>query len=506
MSLLRAIVVEDERNIREGIGTFIETVATDYEVVGLFSDGDEAIEYLEKNEVDLVLTDIRMSRISGIELVKYLYENHPRTLSVVLSGYREFEYAKSAMAYHVFDYLLKPADYGELEKMLQKAAEEIRRRNQENESNAKLEALLPELRREFFISLLAGTFKQTETIAEKASLLQLGAKFIESSCSVIEVSLVDYEDFFESKWKYGRDSFHNAIENLILTNHYEAGCKLYFVGDYHYQTACIFASVENASNPQEAEHILEKELDKLTVSARQVMSCELQFSAGKIFKNPLELAQNRCFTEEGSYADRVTLLKTYISMNSEEEGLLLARSLFDEMKGNTLPYIKGRVLEIFHTLCDVDEGQNFPEESVNRIIRAETMEEIEREYLGQITFMINCAQAAQESSHNLVIKRAKQYIEKNFAMDISLQDVAEHVYLNPVYFSKYFKEHTKKNFSDYLADVRINFAKKELVNGKKIDDVCRLSGYRNSSYFSKIFKTSTGMTPREYQRMKIGRD
>ena len=111
MRKLRAVVVEDEYNIREGIGAFIELESEDYEVAGLFSDGDEAIEFLKCNEADLVITDVKMNRTSGIELVKYIHENKPETLSVILSGYKEFEYIKSAMTYRVHNYLLKPANH-----------------------------------------------------------------------------------------------------------------------------------------------------------------------------------------------------------------------------------------------------------------------------------------------------------------------------------------------------------------------------------------------------------
>lgn len=502
MHMLHAIVVEDERNIREGIGRFIETVSDDFQLDALFSDGDEAIEYLKDHAVDLVVTDIKMSRVSGIELAKYVDENCPATLTLLLSGYRDFEYAKSAMAYHVYDYLLKPTNYNELEQTLEKMARELRRRQSEMEHNNNYEALLPEFRKEFFVSLLTGTFRKTEIIENKAALLKLGKNFISSNCAPVEVLISEGDDFFQTKWKYAGDSFYTAIENLILIAPQTPSCKLYFVGDYHCNGICIFASMTGVSDCERSAKILEESLNVLTEAARQMMSCELRFAVEAIYEDPIKLASRRKESEE-NFPERVMLLKTYISMGNEEEARLLADRMFDEMQNNTLQYIKGRVLEIFRTLYDNEQANG---DHVDPIIAAETAEEIKKAMTAQLASMMNRFGAACDSEQNLVITRAKQYIEKNFSQDISLRDVANHVYLNAIYFSRYFKEHTQKNFSDYLTDVRISFAKQELGKGKKIDDVCRLSGYRNSSYFAKIFKSNTGMTPSEYQRTKIGCD
>ncbi len=502
MRILHAIVVEDERNIREGIGHFIETISKDFQLDALFADGDEAIEYLKGHAVDLVLTDIKMSRVSGLELAKYIDENCPMTLTLVLSGYRDFEYAKSAMAYHVYDYLLKPANYDEWEQMLEKIARELRCRWNEIEYNTNYEAMLPEFRREFFVSLLTGTFRTTEIIKNKVRLLQLDQHFISSNCASVEVKVAEREEFFQTKWKYGRDSFYTAIENLFLTIPQKPNCKLYFAGNYHHGGICLFASMTGVSSCELSAQILKESLDVVTDTARQMMSCELCFSVEAIYENPIKLALSRKESKE-NFQERVMLLKTYINMGNEEEAIFLADMIFDEMRNSTVQYIKGRVLEILRSLYDNEQEKD---DYIDQIIAVDTANEIEKIYKDQIIFMLNRFGAVRENGHNLVITRAKQYIEKNFSRDISLCDVADYVYLNSIYFSRYFKEHTNKNFSDYLTDVRISFAKQELGNGKKIDDVCRLSGYRNSSYFAKIFKSYTGMTPREYQKMKIGCD
>lgn len=113
MSLYRLAIVDDEPSIRRGLG-LIGWSELGYEVAGLFSDGREAIEYIRSNDVDVVLTDIRMNHVSGIELAKWLNDERPEVLIVLLSGYSDFEYARSAIRYHALRYLLKPTDPDEL--------------------------------------------------------------------------------------------------------------------------------------------------------------------------------------------------------------------------------------------------------------------------------------------------------------------------------------------------------------------------------------------------------
>lgn len=127
--MFEAIVVDDERIIRTGISSFINNNDTGFEVIHTFKDGAEAIEYLKERDTALVITDIKMVDISGIELAKYIYENKPYIKVMLLSGYTEFEYAKAAMKYNVEDYLTKPTDFGELAKTLLKIRESLESAN-----------------------------------------------------------------------------------------------------------------------------------------------------------------------------------------------------------------------------------------------------------------------------------------------------------------------------------------------------------------------------------------
>lgn len=116
--MFSVIVVDDEMMIRTSISAFINNCDVGFEVVGTFRDGSDAIKYLEENNVDLVISDIRMVQVSGIDLAQYIYENKPWTQVILLSGYTDFEYAKAAIKYNVKEYITKPTDFENLKNSL----------------------------------------------------------------------------------------------------------------------------------------------------------------------------------------------------------------------------------------------------------------------------------------------------------------------------------------------------------------------------------------------------
>lgn len=119
------IVVDDELMIRKGISSFINNTSSDFQVSYTFKDGEEAIDFLQDHTVDLIISDIKMVHKSGIDLAKYVYENRPEVKVVLLSGYKEFEYARAAIRYNVKNYISKPTDFGELRNVLNDIKEEL---------------------------------------------------------------------------------------------------------------------------------------------------------------------------------------------------------------------------------------------------------------------------------------------------------------------------------------------------------------------------------------------
>lgn len=148
--MFEAIVVDDERMIRTGISSFINNNDTGFEVIHTFKDGAEAIEHLQSHDAALVISDIKMVSVSGIELARYIYENKPHIKVILLSGYAEFEYAKAAIKYNVEEYITKPTDFSELKKALLRIKDSL-----ESSKNADINIFLDKIK-QIYANILAG--------------------------------------------------------------------------------------------------------------------------------------------------------------------------------------------------------------------------------------------------------------------------------------------------------------------------------------------------------------
>ena len=123
--MLKVMIVEDEAAIRKGLKSLVEEVIGGFTVVAEAGDGKEALQIIERVLPDLLVTDIRMGQMNGIEMIKRIRDNHPELPIVIISGYADFEYAKQALKYRVTDYILKPVDRVELAQILKRLKKEI---------------------------------------------------------------------------------------------------------------------------------------------------------------------------------------------------------------------------------------------------------------------------------------------------------------------------------------------------------------------------------------------
>ena len=339
-----AIVVDDESIIRNGISSFVNRCGSGFEVINTFKDGSEAIDFLEENDVDLVISDVKMSNISGLGLAQYIYENKPYIMIIILSGYAEFEYAKTAIKYNVREYITKPTNFKELKNILLKLSSEL-----------------------------------------------------------------DKKKLSEKK-RFNIDIFLDNINQLY--------------------TAVL------SCNEDEALALLKQLLDKNTHNNEQL---------GQYAFNIFELISDHIYT----------ILKT--------------RVFSDQKDHKSLPSISDRS-KIYEVSMQL------------------------------ISCIISQIKANSNKTDDMVLSKLLQYIDDHFGENISLQTIADKVFFSTAYCSRFFKEKTGKNFSDYLLDVRMKHAVKLLHENKKISEISRECGYRNSSYFTRVFREYYHCTPTEYVR------
>ena len=189
------VITEDDDIIREGLVSFINSADLGFKVVASFDDGEETIEYLSKNETDVVLTDIKMLKVSGIEVAEYVLENKLSTKVIFISAYEEFEFAQKALENGVEYYFVKPVDieliYNYFSELKQKLDDERKLKNKLEEYDEHLLCL----QKSFIEDIISGRLRNILDIKQKAARMRLGIDFETSVPCVISVT------FQERDWQ-----------------------------------------------------------------------------------------------------------------------------------------------------------------------------------------------------------------------------------------------------------------------------------------------------------------
>jgi len=207
----KVIIADDEVIISERLKRFISRNIKEFDVVGCFRDGEFAIECLKNNDIDLVITDIIMLKVSGIDVAKYVFENNLKTKVVILSGYKEFEYAKKAIEYNVTDYLIKPTDFDLLLNVLNKIKLSLDAEKNTEVKNDRYDELMSALKEQLFINIVMGSVRRREDIDRKFEVMGGGHSPGNTKSAIFEVNITNYDEFLRDKWEYDKDKLNTFI-------------------------------------------------------------------------------------------------------------------------------------------------------------------------------------------------------------------------------------------------------------------------------------------------------
>ncbi len=474
----KVIVVDDEVTIRNGIAKFINRFSDDFDVVGVLEDGRNAIDYLAAHHTDLVISDIKMSNIDGIELSNYIHEHFPCTKIIVLSGYSDFDYAQQLMKSGVSLYLLKPIGKAKLLDALSEIKQQLDERVHTAKQIEKYSSLVNELNRIFFVDLIFG-----ECMNEISPIHQMALSRFNNPedkyCSILKIRRSPMLDEY---LKCSENSAYSFISSFFALNDEENFCT--------YLDDDLFVVVSNNDNINflvDAFKTWSMDTCKMDISASVVYSCKGLLNLKQYSSD--DSVRDVFLNDDVITVQRLKLIVSYICYHMTDEATSLFSLFFS--KSNL------SISDIFSLLCDKIGNSYHIEPSKYVSIAGNSNEGC----IEAFKIFINDYYVMSKGKNDLIIK-IKTYISQNYMNNISLEVLSKIIYMHPAYLSYFFKQETGINFSDYLFDVRMLNATKLLRENKyKINEISRLVGYSNYRYFLKQFKKYSSYTPQAYRKI-----
>ncbi|QAY68011.1 response regulator [Paenibacillus protaetiae] len=534
--MIKLLIVDDEPNIRKGIRTSIEWEQYGIEVAGEAADGAEALEKALQLKPHIVVTDIRMPLMDGLELARRLKNELPAARIVILSGYEDFSFAKEALSIGVQDYLLKPVGAEELIELLLKISEDIKRAEADKRNQQSLNMVLNEnyqaIKSDFINRILQGGFSNPASIMDKAALLKIpldGPQHILLAVDIDDFALMT-EDLPESKRELIRFSVMNIAEEVLLSH--ASGLVCYSEFDH-----LIGLMNGNRLNEDFIARICEDIQQAVRTYLKLSVSIGISGICSRISDLNIAYAEAFSALKAKIHKGKASLIRYHdlavspaphhVLYPSEEEKVIIGclktintaelQNAIDQIfnrfaAGQTdaarIRSICGRLLlmsvsGIEEMSVDVSSiiGTDFnPYREMERFDTLEDLRNWMNHLLGRLSGLV---QENKNEKFKGVIKTALRYMEENYDRAVSLADVAAVVYVTPNYLSRIFKEEMGLNFVEWLNRYRIEKAKALLAEpGAKTYSVAEKVGYSDYKYFSQMFKRFVSCSPKEYKELK----
>ncbi len=538
MNEIKVFLVEDEMVIRRGIKNSIDWEKEGYIFCGEASDGELAYPMIIKEKPDILITDIRMPFMDGLELCKLVKKELPNIKILILSGYDEFDYAKEAIRLGVTEYLLKPISSGKLLEALNGVSESIRR---EKEDKDLVRKYMEEMRentehekQKFFEQMIAGNLSM-------ADALETGKKYeMNLSAGMYNLLLFRFTLGEENRKsgellgeaEYAIEKLTERLEYVFEFQRGVEGWAFLLMADNeeqmservkelskdleeimkNYSTIAYFGGIgqpvarlrELEESFREAERALAA---RFTMELNQIISVEdIRMAQNVDTLDDIEI------TSFGEIEKTRTMLEKFLNNGAEDEIDEFVDVYINELPEENLKsvlmrqYIIMDAYIVMMSFCEKIEGiegemQAQSEELKNSMKTSQTLEEIKNYIRMLLKKIIGVRDTISGRRYSDIIEIAKDQIRKTYMSDeISLNTIAAEVGMSPSYFSSIFSKEMGKTFVEYLTEIRMDRAKELLMcSSMKTSEIGYEVGYKDPHYFSYIFKKTQNCTPKEFR-------
>lgn len=495
--MISVLIVDDEAPIRDWVEYCITRESEKFSIIGLASSGEEACRIVEREKPEVIITDISMPGMNGLELMKRVKELSPYTVFIILTNYAEFSYAKEAISHGAREYLLKSEmRAGDLIQILNKIEE-----NKEQIVKSKKEQRFPN----GFLDLYE-LYQAREEIEQEAFLNSMGLlDAVPYQVLCIERRLPDItgEELAALTVSEGLEYLTPAVRNEYL-----------FLIAQDKRERKLEDSVSKIAGKLHGKYGGCVGISQIFVKQKELTGCLKQAVTANMYhffmedewkfeyENLMGLKELNYEKVRGSYQEILMNLsyKQYTEALGNLSGWFsMVKDIRVQDSEWAMERCRRMVLSVEEQCCHLDPSveeeakKNLKQESVNKC--QEQCEKLIRKLFDK-----------KNGKYSESIEKALNYIHQNYQSDISLVDVAGTIFRSPEYFSRLFKEEVGENFSTYLMLYRLNHAKELLKKtDMKMSEISYAVGYSTQSYFSRLYKKYMGKTPEEERNQERAR-
>lgn len=537
--MLRLLIVDDEEIITEALfDVFSRMAPEELDVYKVYS-GKEALEWLSRTRIDIVLTDIRMPGMSGLELSKKIQTFWPRCRIIFLTGYNDFDYAYEAVQIPNVRYLLKTEGYTKVTEVVQQVMDEIQKDHiqssliEKTKENLQLYEVMSQSEYLRFFLQNSNAIKESEhelvydfkrlnirLHPTEDVLLVLGRVKEQEEMSFLKLT----EDFNEVQFIW-HSYFDEKMNSTAVLDRF---------GDFLW-----FLQPEDDSDEQFSTHLIkyvEGTLELIQDACQESVNISLSFTlSGNPLKwlevtnqyerlrllqqvkvdeqiasiqvdHPVQKQDNELRTTV-ILESTIDILERHLEIGRKEDFREVFLNIQKQTLSSSIPIEK--VYEIYYSISlmllsyvnkmDIEDKINYTQ----KLMRLDKFQSLEDafNYLIQVADIIFNTRTTEEVNRSqLVVEKICQYIQDHVGENLSLVKLAEIHYFNPTYLSRFFKQEMGMNISEYIDQYRVIKAKELFANGElKVREIANLVGYESSHSFTRFFKRATGMTPQEYR-------
>ena len=525
--MYRVMIVDDEPAIRKGLTNFMPWDALDCKVSAIACDGIEALELLKTTMVDIVVTDIKMPGMDGIELSGHIYRDYPAIKTIILTAYGDFNYSQSAIRYGAVDFVLKPTSTDKFVEAIDRAKALIRK---EREKNAVIDSLrsdlthqLEDLLENFLVKVLHGV-EDVSQIPYKSQINKIELRhFI---AIVAEITDPASHRSQQTSPNHGIQIVKRLMSSIFKEYpHYTV-----IVDEDH---VCSFLNIGKDGNPS-TESVLHS-CHELSYITKNLNKSALSLGISKAhygiqylseaYKEGLYALSDSFYTgsavnlydpgrkyPENSYShlieDYVSQITKLIQGGRYTEVLETLRKIFllqTDMK-QTIDHTKNLSILIYSLLIGLLPKSEDPSANIIRsrenvcsqIWSSRSIFEVYQILESTLQHLVSSPITEKESSS--IIEKIDQYIMNHYHENIGLQSIANHVHLNSSYLSRLYKKETNITLTEKITHARMEKAKILLMTTSlKVYEVASIVGFENPTYFSILFKKYTGHYPKGFR-------